>query len=194
MHSCIYVLIDGDEQVAESLVANALDPFNEAHDVPPYKDHLSRSCTRYMAEHFKVPDTELQALAGKMPEWRGVPGGVDELGLFAICTSNPDGKWDWYEIGGRWDGFITGRKQPNSDLIQNNSIVASTLLKARDFAKRLPAGIVTPTGEWIERTSLVTTSNGWYLREIPKRVWCNRVRRILAAFPRYRVVCVDAHN
>ncbi len=193
MHSCIYVFITGSEQDTESLVEVALDPFNEAHDVPPYKDHLSRSCIRYMAEHYKLLATDLQKLAEKMPDWRGVPGGIDELGLFAICTSNPVGKWDWYEIGGRWDGFITGRKRPSTDIIRNNSICASTLVNVRDFAKRIPDGIVMPTGQWVERTSLVTTSSGWYVRETPEDVWCNRVRRILKACPDHRVVGVDIH-
>ena len=146
-----------------------------------------------MAEHYKIPATDLQKLAEKMPDWRGVPGGVDELGLFAISTSNPDGKWDWYEIGGRWDGFIKGRKRPSTDTIRNNIIRASTLLKSQNFAKRIPAGIVTPTGQWVERTLLITTSSGWYLRETPEDVWCNQVRRILKAFPTHRVVGVDIH-
>ena len=28
-----------------------------------------------------------------------------------ISTRNPDAKWDWYCIGGRWDGWITGREE-----------------------------------------------------------------------------------
>lgn len=194
MHSCIYVLINGEQDYIESSVDAALEPFDEALEVPPYKDRLSHSSIRFMAEQYKIAATDLHALAGKMSDWRGVPGGVDELGLFAICTSNPDGKWDWYEIGGRWNGFIKGKKRPNKDLIRNNCIVASTLLKSPDFCKRLPAAIVTPSGEWVAHTSVITTSSGWYVRETPEKVWCNRVRSILEAFPRHRVVCVDAHN
>lgn len=85
-------------------------------------------------------------------------------------------------------------QRPCVDIIHNNSIRASTLLRSKNFAKRLPAGIVTPTGEWVEHSALVTTSSGWYLRETPADVWCNRVRRILEAFPKHRVVCVDVHN
>jgi hypothetical protein len=25
----------------------------------------------------------------------------------AVRRTNPDAKWDWYEVGGRWDGFLT---------------------------------------------------------------------------------------
>lgn len=35
-----------------------------------------------------------------------------ECGGKGICksTSNPDGHWDWYEEGGRWDGSLTNKK------------------------------------------------------------------------------------
>jgi len=194
MHSCIYVLIDGKKTDIESLVDQALAPFDEDLSVPPYKLHLSDGCIRSMADHYKIPESNVNRLAGKMQDWLRCEGGVDELGLFAIRACNPDGKWDWYEIGGRWDGFITGRKQPNGDVIRNNSILASRLLAARDFAKRIPHGMVTPTGEWVERSTFVTTLTGWYTRETPADTWCDRVRRILEAFPTYRVVGVDVHN
>lgn len=194
MHSCIYVLITGKTHNIASLVDQALAPFDEDWFVPPHKLHLSESCIRAMAAHYKLPESDLNRLAVNMQDWMRCEGGVDDLGLFAIQTCNPDGKWDWYEIGGRWNGFITGRKQPNGDVIRNNSIPASRLLATRDFAKRLPHGIVTPTGEWIERSTFVTTLAGWYRRETPDDVWCQRVRRILEAFPKHRVVSVDVHN
>jgi len=30
-----------------------------------------------------------------------------------IC--NPDGKWDWYQVGGRWDGMLNGLNQMSVD-------------------------------------------------------------------------------
>lgn len=194
MHSCIYVLIDGKTHNIESLVDQALAPFNEELKVSPYKQHFSRAGVRMMAEHYKIPETDLHQLASKMQDWARCPGGVDQAGLFAIWTCNPDGKWDWYEIGGRWDGLITGRKRPSSDVLRNNSILASRLLAARDFPKRIPCGVVTPTGDWVERSTVVSTFSGWYLRETASDVWCQRVRRILEVFPTNRVVCIDAHN
>ena len=195
MHSCVYVIIGPNTNTndIESAVAKALAPFDEAVTVRPYKVHLSSSSIRAMAEHYKVPETNLKQLGRKMRDWMGCPGGIDELGLFATLTSNPDGKWDWYEIGGRWDGFITGRKRPDGDVLRNNSILASTLLRARDISSRIPFSIVTPTGEWVERSTFETTSTGWYTRETPIDVWSAHVHRILEAFPAYRVVCVDVH-
>ena len=35
-----------------------------------------------------------------------LPGGIDDHGLYALTTYNRDAKWDWYEVGGRWSGFL----------------------------------------------------------------------------------------
>lgn len=193
MHSCIYVFIDNNDQNVESLVDSALEPFNEATDVAPYKDYLSQSSIRFMADHYKVNPKDVHSLAGKMSDWHGVQGGVDDIGLFALCTSNPNGKWDWYEIGGRWDGYITGRRRHDNSISRGNCILASTLLASPDLPNRLPAGIITPTGEWIDQSSVVNTSSGWFYHEIPKDIWCKRLQRILQAFPNHRVICVDVH-
>lgn len=193
MHSCVYVIIGPDTNDIETAIAKALAPFDEELTVPPYKLHLSETAIRAMAEHYKLPETDFKQLAGRMQDWMCCPGGVDELGLFAIQTGNPIGKWDWYEIGGRWDGLITGRKRPTNDVLRNNCIRAATLQRARDFAKRLPFAIVTPTGEWVEHSTFVTTFTGRYMRETPVTEWSAHVRRILDAFPTFHVVCVDTH-
>lgn len=198
MHSCVYVLINGKKQNTESLVNQALAPFDEELAVPPYKEHLSRSGIRLMAEHYKISETDLKQLASKMQDWMGRPGGIDELGLFAVSTCNPHGKWDWYEIGGRWDGYLTGRTPPPTEsasrLIDANSTRASTLLKDPKLSSRLPAAVVTPTGEWIEKDAFITTSSGWFIAERTKRDWMLALRRIVAAFPTHTVVCVDVHK
>ena len=194
MHTCMYVLIDGKTHNIESLVGQALAPFDEELQVSPYKLYFSEHGVRAMAENYKLPETDLQALARKTHDWMRCEGGVDDLGLFAIQTSNPHGKWDWFEIGGRWNGLITGRKEPDNKEIRNNFILASKLLASPDFAERLPFGIVTPTGEWVERSTFVTTYTGWYTRETATDAWCTHVRRILEAFPTHRVVGVDVHN
>jgi hypothetical protein len=30
----------------------------------------------------------------------------EEDNIVTTTTSNPDGKWDWYQLGGRWSGFL----------------------------------------------------------------------------------------
>lgn len=197
MHTCVYVIITGPQEDTEQLVAQALAPFDEELLVAPYQLHLSNSGLRAMAEHYRLPETHLEALASKMPDWMGSLGGCDELGLFAIRTANPNAKWDWYEIGGRWNGRITGRRSEpgprSADLIGDNSLLAGDLLACPDFAERLPAAVVTPTGQWVEQSTFVWSSNGWYRNTDTEREWSDIVRRILKSYPLHRVVSVDVH-
>lgn len=32
---------------------------------------------------------------------------ADENGIYRMTTYNPDSKWDWYSVGGRWQGYFT---------------------------------------------------------------------------------------
>ena len=110
MHFSTFVII-GKHDDPENAVARSLEPFDDAFETEPYRDYLDSSDISYMAEHYGIPATDLHALAAKMEDWRGSTGGVDPRGLYAITTYNPDGKWDWYEIGGRWNGSIPGSRE-----------------------------------------------------------------------------------
>jgi hypothetical protein len=195
MHSCVYVII-GPTGDSETLVNEALAPFDEAITVKPYKLHILPSGARAIAEHYHLPETDLRALAKKIPDWMHCRGGVDRLGLFAMKNYNADGRWDWYEIGGRWHGFIHGPslKSVRSKEGDDNLIAVSDLLAAPDFRDRLPHDVVTPTGEWVTRSEVVNTYSGWYCKEYPEATWYARVLRILQTFPGHRVVCVDIHS
>lgn len=197
MHSCVYVIIGKNGNI-NSLVAKAMRPFDEEVKVSLYKLHLSANNVAAMARHYELPDTDHAALLKRMPDWMGCTGGKDRLGLYALSSHNPDGKWDWYEIGGRYNGRIRGNQRPRpfqrtSD-VETNTIVASELLCSNDFSERLPFAVVTPHSEWIEQSSFVCTMSGWYVREEPRRRWQQRVRRILRTFADHRVVCVDTHS
>ena len=196
MHSCVYVII-GKTGDIETLVATAMQPFNEDLAVDRYKLHLSASTVVAMARHYNLRETDRKSLAKKIRDWVGCPGGEDELGLFALCSHNPDGKFDWYEIGGRFNGCVLGKHRPRpfatSPSLDANLIAVSDLLRMRDFNKRLPVAVVTPHGEWIERSKFVENTTGWFLREQPLRDWQRIVRRVLRTFVDHRVVCVDSH-
>ncbi len=197
MHSCVYVLIGPDTNNIEAAVVRALAPFDEALQVRPYTLHINRSATEQMAKHYGLKADDLKSLVSKVPEWVGGVGGIDNFGLFTTRTDNPHGEWDWYEIGGRWNGYLKGRVPRSSDTesgaIENNSALVSSLLRNQKLPSRLPAAIVTPTGQWVEKDSFITTSYGWFVAERTKREWLLAVGRILAAFPQHIVVCVDVH-
>jgi hypothetical protein len=189
MHSCVYVFIGQKTNSIPRSVAEALAPFNEALQVRPYKVHLNHSIVQMMAKHYGLKISDQQALIDKIPEWVGGTGGVDHIGLFAEKRDNPRGKWDWYEIGGRWMGYVAGRDRTACDVLP-----ARKLLQDKKLSSRLPAALVTPTGEWVEKDTFTTTPFGWFVAERTDRDWLLTVQRILTAFPDHLVVCVDVHS
>jgi hypothetical protein len=38
---------------------------------------------------------------------------IDDGGIYEWSTYNPKSKWDWYQVGGRWNGFFMLKKREN---------------------------------------------------------------------------------
>jgi hypothetical protein len=83
-----------------------LEPFADHVEVERYQEFLTAADVSLMAEEFALSPTDLAALARKMPEWQGEEGGVADGRLFFWTKSNPQSKYDWYALGGRFDGFL----------------------------------------------------------------------------------------
>lgn len=87
-------------------------------------------------ERIEVPLAQVQSFASWLHEWCGftpVPFGkrpdlsgeakygyalLDEHGDVVKCIdrTNPNAKWDWWEVGGRWRGFFKAREGANGVL------------------------------------------------------------------------------
>ena len=75
--------------------------------------------------------------------------------------SNPNAKWDWYQEGGRWNGYLTKKNGRKTD---------RELLTEIDWDKTdTPFCFVNDNGEWVERGQM-----GWFAMvadEKPKADW-----------------------
>jgi hypothetical protein len=183
MHFLTYVFIASGAD-PESAVAKALHPFDEALEVAPYPIYLSDDEVAAMAKFFRLRRKQVRHLSEKMPEWRGCPGGVDERGLFSVATHNPEGKWDWYEIGGRWDGFLPG-----------NVMAAQQLVKSKRLSQILPNEFLDGHGVWHSRDRWVQEPYPFgRIIEMPKRRWSQRLEKSLRAHPQCDIVVVDIHR
>lgn len=101
-----------------------------------------------------------------------------------ISTYNPDSRWDWYVIGGRWDGWING-KDTSGERVEDN---IATTEQAIERAI-IPHAIVTPDGRWHERGQL-----GWFAVLITENEdWDAQAKEILARFPGHHLLILDAH-
>jgi hypothetical protein len=186
MHYCVFVMIGPDTDI-ETGVAKALAPFEEALTVEPYRIHFDHSEVQWMSAYFNIPPANLHELAKRMPDWTGDPGGVDREGLYRLAAFNPDGRWDWYEIGGRWGGYI-----PHS---RGNALKAKTLANAAYLKDCLPYFVLTPDGEWLEHERYYVAGDLESVKteQLKDGEWLAIVRETLLRWPDHRVVCVDIH-
>lgn len=146
-HATVVVIV-ADAASEESAIRTAnkmMEPFDEGREVDPYPRALSERSIQNMREYFKMESASLEELAQRMPEWEDRPGFVDENGqLCYLSTYNPQSKWDWYELGGRWDGLYS----------ESNVFPVEDMLNNENFP---PFAILLPTGKWIERGEM-----GWW--------------------------------
>jgi len=93
MHGLVYVI---GEDVHEQL-----DPFNEYSEVEPYKEYVTEYDLKDMIIRYNT--TNIEELRQNCSDYFGSEGEIDEKGLFYWCDINPNGRFDWWEEGGRWD-------------------------------------------------------------------------------------------
>lgn len=97
-------------------------------------------------------------------------------------TYNPNSKWDWYEIGGRWSGLINGK-----DIVSVQEAIDYVKDKDSLFA------FLTPDGKWFEKGEM-----GWFgcsSNNKKETIWKEDSLNILENFNSddFRVVLVDCH-
>ena len=101
-----------------------------------------------------------------------------------ISTYNPDSKWDWYVIGGRWDGWINDKETSRESISDNTATTEWAIAR-----NKIPHAIVTPDGEWLEHGQI-----GWFAALLTENEnWDADAKAILARYPGHRFVIVDAH-
>ena len=114
-HYTVLVRYEGDMAEVDEKVAEMLAPYDENLEVPRYKKRMSKDSVERALHHFnkkglispsgvQLPDGELTP--EEIKEWEGVEGGKDKRGYYYMSTYNPRSKWDFYQIGGRWQGVF----------------------------------------------------------------------------------------
>jgi len=105
---------------------------------------------------------------------------------------NPQSKWDWYEIGGRWDGLLFGQNERGKCLLEDNMMSVSGLLieiqKSNDL---VPFSLLSPDGCWYEKGSM-----GWWAivtNAKEQLKWDQEVMELLEQNKECIAVVVDCH-
>lgn len=107
MHSLVLVVGDA--------VRVQLHAFADYAKVDPYRVYVEGEQLAAMAEHFGLNVDDLEALAAKMPEWARCKGEIHQGKISYWLRDNPNGKFEWYRIGGRFSGYLRLRqpRQPS---------------------------------------------------------------------------------
>lgn len=144
-------------------------PFFDHLDVEPYEGFLSEKDIAAMAEQYRIAVADLDALAEKMDDWMGEEGFVRGGRLGMISRSNPKGKFDWYEVGGRFAGYLH-LKEPKPPtfvgrLLGRGAVVkVNTALKREVHCLRIladPPVALLHEGLWIELPILNPVEEAW---------------------------------
>ena len=187
-HYVALVLINAPtltREQAEQAVKAAIGAYDEDLETEPRRIYLDPGDMINMAEHYKVP-CEPSALMPHVGDWHGIPGALDERGdLYYMTTRNENGRWDWWQIGGRWTGWLAGY-DPTTDPYDRD------VFPVREIASgKTPHAVVTPDGEWHEagRMGLFATVHD----EKAEELWTEEVNALLAKYQDCIAVAVDCH-
>jgi hypothetical protein len=113
-------------------------------------------------------------------------------------TYNPKSQWDWYRVGGRWDGTIQCReKELDTDGFNfddtheeiKNNILSTRLLAENEV---IPFAILTPDGDWHQKGKM-----GWWgcsTDEMSEEEWKKEALKIYSQHEgKYVGIGLDCH-
>jgi hypothetical protein len=125
----------------------------------------------------------------------------DGVGLY-YSEANPDGKWDWWVIGGRWDGWIYGPERESAshdekgfNLGEEHQTAENNTRPVRDIPiddpNYVPFAVVTPDGQWHQEG----TMHMWAIvtDALNPEEWQRQVKELFAQYPNHLAVAVDCH-
>lgn len=184
-HFVVVVVIPKEEStpdIIEASVEKRLSKYDENMCVEPYLHEMSDGEFARMKEHYK---TEwLHELADHMKNWNGNIGAVVNGKLGYWTQFNPDSKWDWWVIGGRWNGYFNA-----DDDRGTNGVNVIPIAEIKDGP--VPRAIVTPGGVWHEKGEM-----GWFgmsFGDKNQEDWRAEYFEVLSAFPNHIAVACDLH-
>lgn len=203
-HFTIGIILPNDIADPISHIANVMEPYFEHSDAAPYvcyslkqaaldiaqsihrlEQIISRQESYYDIEKCRQQLTTLREMTPqeKYAEYLKYHDRFNESGE-PISTYNPDSKWDWYVIGGRWDGWINDQKATHESLAANTALTEVAIAR-----NKIPHAIITPDGQWHEHGRM-----GWWAILITENEdWETDATAILTRFPNHHIVIVDAH-
>lgn len=203
-HFTVGIILPHGVNDAEGFIAKVMKPYFEHAEAEPYVCYsleqaaadiacsinrleliISRNEPHYDLDQCRQQIDQLRAMTPqqKYAEYVRYHEHFNDKGE-PISTYNAHSKWDWYVIGGRWDGWINDRDTSRRSLVDNTALTEEVIAM-----NKIPHAIITPDGQWHERGRM-----GWWAVLLTENEnWEQDARAIFARYPGCRVVIVDAH-
>ena len=204
-HFTVGIIVPNHELTnIESFIADQMAPYDENEEVEPYVSYsieeaqadlirdiarferiIQRQDTDYNLEKCREHLDKLRVATPeeKYREYIEYHKHFDDDGD-PISTYNPESKWDWYVIGGRWDGWINAR-ETSGEAISDNLATTEEVLE-RGW---IPHAIITPDGQWHEHGEM-----GWWgIMLTENEDYQSEARVLLSQYPGHHIIILDAH-
>ena len=143
-----------------------------------------------------VPSERYDGIEAFTEDWHGYKIEDGKIGRW----TNPNAKWDWWVVGGRWTGTLTPHDTSAADRGTPSWINADEEIDGFDICQvgnltnldELSAFAVVKDGQWYERGSM-----GWWgivSDEKPGDEWDAKLKELLAGLPPETwIAVVDCH-
>lgn len=168
-------------------VEEQLAPYDESIEVEPYRRYVEKEMLSRYKERlpdYRDLDIENHEQTAKFLNERDGSEDYqfDEKGVYRMSTHNPQSKWDWYDVGGRWSGFLPLKDGGEANVATIKEINLSALV--------IPTAVI---GEGVfDQVGEI----GWfgYVDHSNKEEWEQRIRNVIMGLPpETKVTVVDCH-
>lgn len=203
-HFKVAIIIPPHVDYIDGYVVEQMSPYDENQSVAPYVAYsvedaakdlketihrlemiVSRKEPRYDIEKCRQ---DIERLRNTTPE-QYYQEAISHYDIFnddgePLSKYNPSSKWDWYVVGGRWDGWINDRDSSGERLTDNMATTENAIAR-----NKIPHAIVTPDGFWHEHGEM-----GWWgIMMTENDNWVQEAMRLFARYPGHQVLIIDAH-
>ena len=191
---------------AEDYIAQQMAPYDEDEQVEPYICYDEERAASDLAK--EIADLELvialnppgydiercrrrldhlqqTSPADRYREFLQYHERFDEAGR-PLSTYNPQSRWDWYIVGGRWDGWLLDREAEDEAIADNSAPVPQVIDQ-----EKWTYALITPDGRWHERGKLSYWAHASHEKD--EAVWHDELRQLLERYLDHHLILIDAH-
>lgn len=183
-HQLVLVVIDDPRARVIEQVESLIDRHSSYAKVEPYKQYFE-PCS-WDGRLWEADDAE--EFARRRAQEYGETFESDENGIYQWIDTNPNAHYDWFEIGGRWDGIFAELCDIESAEVDGTGgRVQGNICPVEALPEDLfPGSYVAPDGDW--------KFFGWrFGGEDPDEEGIAAIRRIVEGCRGKYVVAVDVH-